>query len=248
MMSYPKLKRGAREYGTSKNIQSSINDMFVRNKTLFGSSSKGIYNYKSKFEDGGGWLDQYQNAGSTGVKKPYVLSPQQLAQAQANAEQAAYEKGLSKDEQLALLASRNPRAEDTIRAAEHQGKGSKAWEVITHPFTAATNLYQHGRLPDNFSEGPNNYLDASMYAFMAPLYAESIYNTAGAAFNPETYKNLAKTVRAGAHSLVGQPVSQEDINASLGTLGTVVDATLARSGAKKLIKGIDNVSRTTRAL
>lgn len=86
MMSYPKLRRGAREYGTSKNIQSSVNDMFVRNKTLFGSSSKGIYNYKSKFQEGGGWLDEYQNAGSTGVRQPYIIPPKDLEVAQRHAQ------------------------------------------------------------------------------------------------------------------------------------------------------------------
>jgi hypothetical protein len=51
----PKLKRKAKKYGTSKNIQSSINKLFTRNYDVFGPGGKNIYNpnvYKT-----GGWLD-----------------------------------------------------------------------------------------------------------------------------------------------------------------------------------------------
>ena len=56
---------------TSKNIQSSINKIFLRNHDLFGPGGKNIYDPKSKYEFGGD-LDEYQNAGSTGVKQPYI--------------------------------------------------------------------------------------------------------------------------------------------------------------------------------
>lgn len=48
-----KAKRGR----TSKNIQSSINKLFLRNHTLFGFSGKNIYDHRVKFESGGNWLD-----------------------------------------------------------------------------------------------------------------------------------------------------------------------------------------------
>jgi len=48
-----KAKRGK----TSKNIQSSINKLFLRNHTLYGFSGKNIYDPKAKFSSGGGWLD-----------------------------------------------------------------------------------------------------------------------------------------------------------------------------------------------
>lgn len=50
-----KIKRKAKKYGTSKNIQSSINKLFTRNYDVFGPGGKNIYNpnvYKT-----GGWLD-----------------------------------------------------------------------------------------------------------------------------------------------------------------------------------------------
>lgn len=42
---------------TSKNIQSSINKIFLRNPDLFGPGGKNIYDPKAKYQGGGGWLD-----------------------------------------------------------------------------------------------------------------------------------------------------------------------------------------------
>jgi hypothetical protein len=53
----PLMKSRSKRSGTSKNIQSSINKIFLRNKDLFGPGGKNIYDPKSKFEEGGGWLD-----------------------------------------------------------------------------------------------------------------------------------------------------------------------------------------------
>lgn len=246
-MTHPKLKKKARQQGTSKNIQSSINKLFLRNYTIFGPSGRNIYNPKSKYESGGGWLDAYQNAGSTGVKKPHVLSPTELAQAQAYDEQKKYEASLSKDQKLALLSMKanDEREPDILRATEKQGMGSKIWEVINNPMTAATNLYQHGYLPDNFSQGPSNYLDLPISLHNPAFYAEAAYNTGKAAVDPETYKNLAKTVRAGAHGAVGAPVSQEDAMAAANTLGVLIDAGFARSAGKKVKKVLNkNLEKT----
>lgn len=55
------LKRTSRK-STSKNIQSSINKLFLRNEDLFGPSGKRVYDPKSKKQEGGqanGWLDKY---------------------------------------------------------------------------------------------------------------------------------------------------------------------------------------------
>lgn len=56
---------------TSKNIKSSINELFLRNYNAYGKSGKHIYNPKA--EEGGEWLDKYQeggqNNGSTGGSK-----------------------------------------------------------------------------------------------------------------------------------------------------------------------------------
>lgn len=56
------LKRTSRKT-TSKNIQSSINKLFLRNEDLFGPSGKRVYDPKSKKQEGGqanGWLDKYK--------------------------------------------------------------------------------------------------------------------------------------------------------------------------------------------
>lgn len=50
------LRKKVKKKGTSKNIQSSINQMFLRNHTVFGSSGRGVYNPNSKYKLGG-WLD-----------------------------------------------------------------------------------------------------------------------------------------------------------------------------------------------
>jgi hypothetical protein len=50
------LKRGKRNK-THKNIQSSINELFLRNYNLFGPGGKNIYDPLAKREFGGGWLD-----------------------------------------------------------------------------------------------------------------------------------------------------------------------------------------------
>jgi hypothetical protein len=48
-------QKGLKKY-TSKNIQSSVNDLFMRNETLFGPAGKKRYKPNLKYKDGG-WLD-----------------------------------------------------------------------------------------------------------------------------------------------------------------------------------------------
>ena len=58
------FRRGGqrRRRGTSKNIESSINDIFRRNYDVFGPAGKSRFNPRARYEEGG-WLDQYQEAG-----------------------------------------------------------------------------------------------------------------------------------------------------------------------------------------
>jgi len=49
-------QKGLKSY-TSKNIQSSINDIMLRNETLFGPAGKKRYKANVKYKDGGNWLD-----------------------------------------------------------------------------------------------------------------------------------------------------------------------------------------------
>jgi hypothetical protein len=54
------MKSRSKRNKTSKNIQSSINKIFLRNRDIFGPGGKNIYDPKSKYQDGGqqkGWLD-----------------------------------------------------------------------------------------------------------------------------------------------------------------------------------------------
>jgi hypothetical protein len=48
---------------TSKNIQSSVNDLFTRNETLFGPAGKKRYKPGLKYQDGGNLLNKYQDTG-----------------------------------------------------------------------------------------------------------------------------------------------------------------------------------------
>lgn len=48
---------------TSKNIQSSINDLMLRNETLYGPAGKKRYKPDLKYQQGG-WLDAYQSGGT----------------------------------------------------------------------------------------------------------------------------------------------------------------------------------------
>lgn len=50
--------RSKRAY-TKKNIQSSINEIFLRNYDIFGPGGKNIYNPNAKMQMGG-WLDKYE--------------------------------------------------------------------------------------------------------------------------------------------------------------------------------------------
>ena len=75
------LTRGKRKK-TSKNIQSSINKIFLRNHDIFGPGGKNIYDPKSKYEYGGGWLDQMQEGASV---IPKLRHKQDMADAYAAA-------------------------------------------------------------------------------------------------------------------------------------------------------------------
>jgi hypothetical protein len=188
-------------------------------------------------EKDGGWLDQYQNAGSTGVRQPFVLSPQEIAQAQAIADYKKYKASLSKEDKLALL-SQQPSGQPahTLRKTEKQGLGSKAYEVLINPFTAATNLYQHGSLPDNFSQGPTNALDIAPQWINPAFYAEAVYNTGKAAFKPQTYSDIAKTVQTGALAAMGEDIGNDWQEPVLNTVGIVLDAGMAKGAGKQLKK------------
>ena len=53
----PLMRSRSKRSTTKKNIQSSINKIFLRNYDLFGPGGKNIYDPKSKYQQGGDWLD-----------------------------------------------------------------------------------------------------------------------------------------------------------------------------------------------
>ena len=64
LLRYGGLRKNRQTRGkTSKNIQSSINKLFLRNYDIYGPSGKREYDPKAKYEEGG-WLDAYQKGGS----------------------------------------------------------------------------------------------------------------------------------------------------------------------------------------
>lgn len=57
----PLMKSRSKRSGTSKNIQSSINKIFLRNHEIFGPGGKNIYNPKSKYQDGASVLPKLKH-------------------------------------------------------------------------------------------------------------------------------------------------------------------------------------------
>ena len=190
------------------------------------------------------WLNQKKNNSlrsqmskdNTSVKKPYILNPTELAYAQP------YRK-LSKEEQMPMyvdsaIANRQP---DELRKTKKQGFGSKAHEVVMNPFTALTNLYQHGTLPDNFSQGETNALDFAVGAINPLTYLEAAYNTGKAAFDPETYKDLGKTVGLGVNALAGDQSPDEWKQAGLNTLFKGLDASMVKGAGNMVSKNAKRI-------
>lgn len=56
----PLMRSRSKRASTKKNIQSSINKIFLRNKDVFGPGGKNIYDPKSKYKSGGEWLDNLE--------------------------------------------------------------------------------------------------------------------------------------------------------------------------------------------
>ena len=190
------------------------------------------------------WLNQKKNNSlrsqmskdNTSVKKPNILNPTELAYAQP------YRK-LSKEEQMPMyvdsaIANRQP---DELRKTKKQGFGSKAHEVVMNPFTALTNLYQHGTLPDNFSQGETNALDFAVGAINPLTYLEAAYNTGKAAFDPETYKDLGKTVGLGVNALAGDQSPDEWKQAGLNTLFKGLDASMVKGAGNMVSKNAKRI-------
>jgi hypothetical protein len=59
-MTNPLMRSRSKRATTKKNIQSSINKIFLRNKDIFGPGGKNVYDPKSKYQMGGGWLDNLE--------------------------------------------------------------------------------------------------------------------------------------------------------------------------------------------
>ena len=185
-MTNPLMKFRSKRTGTSKNIQSSINKMFLRNYDLFGPGGKNIYNPKSKYEEGGqiGWLDDlppYQNAGTTGVKQPYIASPNELTR-------AALPKAQQEMLKQEMMMKVNPKVEAQLSQTrnfgeEEQGYSNKVTRRIESPFSdvgsAAGNIASYltrlkGMTPEEVAATTNNPTGALKFA--AEIGSQALLN------------------------------------------------------------------------
>lgn len=102
-----------------------------------------------------------------------------------------------------------------VRTSVPQSATSKAWEVATHPMTAAGYAVRHENLPDNFSRGPINAHEQAVNLINPAFYA----NEAG-----HFVKNVATghPLDAAGNALNILPISSEfgpEINQGLEMLG-----------------------------
>ena len=200
-----------------------------------GTAAVAAHDYMSKDSDD--WAPQIQNyinikqkggnnlSESTFVRKPIVNIKQ--PNRQPTADDLAW---------YSMIAAQE-RQPDVLQEKQAQGKGSKAWDIMMNPFTAAGHMYQHGSIPDNFTQGPTSALDIAP-SFVNPLFAaEMIYNTGKAAVNPQTYKDIAKTAQGLGMKAMGKEGPEGWQEAGLNTLGMGIDAAFALPGVK-MAKGL----------
>lgn len=133
---------------------------------------------------------------------------------------------------LSKLSQSQKKPADMVRATEEQGVMSKGWDIATHPFTAATNLVKHGRIPDYFTQGEQNYMDIAGDVLNPFFYANAIGKTAGNLTDAKTYTDIPKAIGAGLINLAGDQAPDDWNEAGLSTLGKVGDAAAGLQGLK----------------
>jgi hypothetical protein len=200
-----------------------------------GTAAVAAHDYMSKDSDD--WAPQIQNylnikqkggnniSESTFVRKPIVNIKK--PNRQPTADDLAW---------YSMMAAQE-RQPDVLQQKQAQGKGSKAWDIMMNPFTAAGHMYQHGSIPDNFTQGPTSALDIAPQFVNPVTYAEMIYNTGKAAVNPQTYKDMAKTAQGLGMKAMGKEGPEGWQEAGLNTLGIGLDAAFALPGLK-MAKGL----------
>jgi hypothetical protein len=207
-----------------------------------GTAAVAAHDYMSKDSDD--WAPQIQNylnikqkggnniSESTFVRKPIVNIKK--PNRQPTADDLAW---------YSMMAAQE-RQPDVLQQKQAQGKGSKAWDIMMNPFTAAGHMYQHGSIPDNFTQGPTSALDIAPQFVNPVTYAEMIYNTGKAAVNPQTYKDMAKTAQGLGMKAMGKEGPEGWQEAGLNTLGMGIDAVFALPGVK-MAKGLKkNISKS----
>lgn len=136
--------------------------------------------------------------------------------------------------------------------ANPQSKGSKAWEIISHPMTAITNLNKTGNIPDYFSKGSTNPLDYAVDIVNPAFYMNAAGRTIKNLVNPETYTDIPKALGSAAINLTGEDAYPEWNDAALRTLGKTGDAlaSLPVAGVTALggIKGFTQVAKRSPAV
>jgi hypothetical protein len=184
----------------------------------------------------GGWLDKAQkginHSESTFVRKPIVNIKK--PNRQPTADDLAW---------YSMMAAQE-RQPDVLQQKQAQGKGSKAWDIMMNPFTASGHLYQHGSIPDNFTEGPTSALDIAPQFVNPAFYAEALYNVGKVAVNPQTYKDMAKTAQGLGMKAMGKEGPEGWQEAGFNTLGNALDVAFALPGLKMAKKAKSNIIKS----
>ena len=144
-------------------------------------------NWLDKFPDGGKIKDERLEAierpDNTYVKPTFTEVNIKKPIKTAKEQKAKFNK-LSKEEQERVLYNQYAQKHGDIKPVQNQSLGSKTWEVLTHPMTAAGYKARHENLPDNFSRGEINA-------------HETATNLVNPFFYADEAKNLVKNVVAG---------------------------------------------------
>jgi len=177
----------------------------------------GIRSYKN-----GGWLNKYDVAQegtqvmNARQKRGLELLMKDTEDAKKDAKEL-HATGKIKHLRSTTYKKSAPRISE-VRTSVPQSATSKAWEVATHPMTAAGYAVRHEDLPDNFSRGPINAHEQAVDIINPFFYANE---------GKETLSSLSEghPLDAAGHALNFVPAVAEfgpEINQGLKAAGKVL--------------------------
>jgi hypothetical protein len=137
----------------------------------------------------GGWLDSFQSGGKIKDERLKVIKPQDNTYVKPTFTEANIKKPIKTEKEQRAKFNKLPKAQQErilynqyaeqngdIKPTENQSVGSKAWEVLTHPMTAAGYAARHENLPDNFSRGEINAHETATNLINPFFYADESKN------------------------------------------------------------------------